>query len=449
MSKQYQRPVGAYAGHTALSRRDKYQQDASAQPRVAISSAKIDGDFNYILDALNEINSAAGDMQTIAERLNIAMNADGTLKASASLTVDDWITFEPTVTRYAPNILHIAEGDYTASFTKGRKLKLTVNNETLFAYVKSSTFNSGITTVTLNYIRTVLGEPTSVGADPSYVAYSSIRAGQTGNIPSVLTDVVASGGLTVENAAGRQIQFSVDDYGKLILLQNQGSEDDAYWVQIAVFDANGLVLNNGSVAEVNLNASLAQKLNFKLDASHVGTSAHQLVALDDNAKLPAVDGSQLLGVSGMPVGAIAPFVSETAVPSDWLVCDGSTFSATAFPKLNTILGGTTLPDLRGEFIRGADLGRGVDDGRVVGSTQSDVLQGHSHRVGVFSVASEFADNRGVATLDGEIYTSSTDGYIVANYGPTYSNRLYGGTSIEGGTETRPRNVAFVYAVKAK
>ena len=36
-------------------------------------------------------------------------------------------------------------------------------------------------------------------------------------------------------------------------------------------------------------------------------------------------------------------------PTDWLICDGTTFSATDYPDLNTLLGGNTLPDLKGRM----------------------------------------------------------------------------------------------------
>ena len=53
MSNKYQRPEGAYAG-AAGDNRTKYQDDAAAVPKRSISSLKVDGDLNYILDALNE-----------------------------------------------------------------------------------------------------------------------------------------------------------------------------------------------------------------------------------------------------------------------------------------------------------------------------------------------------------------------------------------------------------
>jgi hypothetical protein len=79
-----------------------------------------------------------------------------------------------------------------------------------------------------------------------------------------------------------------------------------------------------------------------------------------------------------PAGAVMHFAQATA-PNGWLVCNGQAVSRTTYAALFTAIGTTygagdgsttfSLPDLRGEFIRGADVGRGVDAGRVVGSAQ--------------------------------------------------------------------------------
>lgn len=79
-----------------------------------------------------------------------------------------------------------------------------------------------------------------------------------------------------------------------------------------------------------------------------------------------------------PVSAVMHFASATA-PDGWLLCDGSAVSRATYADLFAAIGilygagnGSTtfnLPDLRGEFIRGADEGRGIDPGREVGSMQ--------------------------------------------------------------------------------
>jgi microcystin-dependent protein len=79
----------------------------------------------------------------------------------------------------------------------------------------------------------------------------------------------------------------------------------------------------------------------------------------------------------VPVGTIAMYGGATA-PTGWLLCDGSSFNGTTYSSLNTVLGGTTLPDLRGRFPIGDNstltlLGTG-------GSTTIGVnnLPSHSH-----------------------------------------------------------------------
>ncbi|WP_296639203.1 phage tail protein [Roseinatronobacter sp.] len=89
----------------------------------------------------------------------------------------------------------------------------------------------------------------------------------------------------------------------------------------------------------------------------------------------------------VPSGALMDFAMVQA-PAGWLVCDGSEVSRSEFASLFTAIGtvwgagnGTTtfnLPDLRGEFRRGADLGRGVDAGRAFGSAQADAFKSHDH-----------------------------------------------------------------------
>jgi hypothetical protein len=86
-------------------------------------------------------------------------------------------------------------------------------------------------------------------------------------------------------------------------------------------------------------------------------------------------------------GAISAF-SHSSPGGGWLFCDGSAVSRTTyaalFAKIGTTFGagnGSTtfnVPDLRGQFVRGVDAGRGLDPSRVLGSSQSFAMQSHSH-----------------------------------------------------------------------
>ncbi|GAB7263192.1 hypothetical protein DaDZ19_48640 [Dickeya ananatis] len=60
-------------------------------------------------------------------------------------------------------------------------------------------------------------------------------------------------------------------------------------------------------------------------------------------------------------------------PEGWLKCNGQAFDTAKYPQLAKLYPAGTLPDLRGEFIRGWDDGRNVDTGRTLLSWQKGTL----------------------------------------------------------------------------
>lgn len=98
--------------------------------------------------------------------------------------------------------------------------------------------------------------------------------------------------------------------------------------------------------------------------------------------------SQFSGLAaGADVGDVKAVATEQP-PFGWLKCNGEVVSRTQYPALFEAIGtrfgagnGSTtfgLPDLRGDFVRGWDDGRGVDTDRVLGSSQEEQLLSHSH-----------------------------------------------------------------------
>lgn len=55
----FQRPTAGYTGEAGLPNRTKYNDDSTASPRRPISSAKVDGDINYLIDAVNALYDTA------------------------------------------------------------------------------------------------------------------------------------------------------------------------------------------------------------------------------------------------------------------------------------------------------------------------------------------------------------------------------------------------------
>ncbi|MQY50188.1 phage tail protein [Rhodocyclus gracilis] len=153
------------------------------------------------------------------------------------------------------------------------------------------------------------------------------------------------------------------------------------------------------------------------------------------------------GASGMPTGAII-YVPATTAPAGHIKANGALLSRAAYPALWAYAqasgnladsdgawqngqfspgdGSTTfrVPDLRAEFLRGFDDGRGIDAGRLIGSAQAGAIQSHSHTMPIQLVQCS-SGNANMTAISG---------------GPT-------NTGATGGTETRPRNVAMLACIK--
>jgi len=203
----------------------------------------------------------------------------------------------------------------------------------------------------------------------------------------------------------------------------------------------------------------------------------------------------------VPIGTVIN-VATTAVPTNYLKCNGaSLLRAGAYNPLFLVIGTTfgaadgthfSLPDLRGEFIRGWDDARGADAGRGFGTPQGGMYENHGHTAssGINSVGHThtFADSSSATgnasanhahTLDGILYnpgagssfgfdnvqagpanvnpaTSSTGAahtHTVAVSGTTggisanHTHTISVAASTTGGTENRPRNVALMQVIK--
>ncbi|EMS3396101.1 phage tail protein [Escherichia coli] len=147
--------------------------------------------------------------------------------------------------------------------------------------------------------------------------------------------------------------------------------------------------------------------------------------------------------SALPVGVPVPWPSVTP-PTGWLKCNGAAFSAEEYPELAKAYPSGKLPDLRGEFIRGWDDGRGVDTGRAILSAQEWLTGSHCHYIRSWDAWSntvlEPNDRQGDSLLSTD--NAVQEGAINGRFNSQYR------TEFSGGNETRPRNIAFNYIVRA-
>jgi hypothetical protein len=142
--------------------------------------------------------------------------------------------------------------------------------------------------------------------------------------------------------------------------------------------------------------------------------------------------SKLIELARIPPGTIVAYWGGGA-PGGWLLCNGEPVpEGEVYDDLRLILDDEKLPDLRGVFLRGLDLGRGLDQERVLGSFQDDAFKSHDHGL---EDKTEVMDHKDQG-MRFQMHGSGSGGM-----GP---NR----TRIAGSeVETRPKNVAVSFIIK--
>jgi hypothetical protein len=140
----------------------------------------------------------------------------------------------------------------------------------------------------------------------------------------------------------------------------------------------------------------------------------------------------------------------------WLVCNGNQLKRNEHPELFKTIGGSFgagdgktsfhLPDMRGQFLRGVDHNRGMDRdarsrspaapggnrGDAVGSVQDDQFKEHKHPLSV---------------LPPVMCNVRAGPYSGGNHGKYYN--FPQSTGMQGGSETRPKNIYVNWIIKAK
>lgn len=212
---------------------------------------------------------------------------------------------------------------------------------------------------------------------------------------------------------------------------------------IAVWSADTEYFANKSWV-TGSNGELYRAVADSVGVNPVGDTSNKWYRVLDEFFTKTQADDRYLGLA-VPSGAVFHFAMNAA-PAGYLVCNGAAVSRIAFAALFAAIGtlygngdGSTtfnLPDLRGEFLRGADLGRGVDSGRVFGSGQSSMVGPHTH---------DMTYKRGSEASAGVTHPEGFLGIYSDTFIDTYTNT--GVIDSNTGTETRPRNVALLPCIK--
>nr|HEK5692433.1 tail fiber protein [Escherichia coli] len=220
----------------------------------------------------------------------------------------------------------------------------------------------------------------------------------------------------------------------------------------AAYDlANGKQPADATLTALAGLATAADRLPYFTGADRAALATLTAIGRAIIAKGSIKDVLNYLGLgegSALPVGVPVPWPTATP-PAGWLQCNGATFTKEQYPVLARVYPTLRLPDLRGEFIRGWDDGRKIDEGRKLLSWQKGTLVG-GHDDNDSSLDISYMSNGNNIDYGG-------DKVFAGNYRSDYLwYVILGGTNSRAKAElngaffniTRPRNIAFNYIVRA-
>lgn len=189
----------------------------------------------------------------------------------------------------------------------------------------------------------------------------------------------------------------------------------------------------------NFATTVTNSLAGKMDKSANGSDIENVSVFLQNlglGEMPIIAkyGSALIGeLVHWPMQQM-PQEIWTDMKMEFIPYMGQSFDGSKYPLLAQLHPSLRLPaDMRGEFVRGWDNGRGINTGQQLMSWSADLFKSHNHTP---TNGSFFTF---VATGGGQLVNGSNNPNVAIV--PT--------TNSVGGAETRPRSVAWNFIVRAK
>ena len=277
-------------------------------------------------------------------------------------------------------------------------------------------------------------------------------------VQSELLAVLTAAGIQPDKSQPNQLLAALNRLA-VVTTGNQEIGGDKTFTAAATFKKGAIVAD--SVGDFNANQYLQIGAN-NVNSYFYNKRSGKYLSMRNDGEL-RYDGKRLLNtddLAGMiPSGTVLYFAGQSA-PAGWLKANGAAVSRTAYAALFAAIGTTygagdgrstfNLPDLRGEFIRGWDDGRGVDTGRVFGSAQGDAIR---NITGQFvsddynrSLVNEIL---GVFTMTKRNSSLSYDAASTVTTGGEYLNAIKFDASrvVPTAAENRPRNIALLACIK--
>lgn len=122
--------------------------------KTVADPAKVNSNFDTVVTGVNAglgaINTAAGTKSTLANRLNVSLNADGTFKNVSGVTAgSQWSNPGLLQVYSSARIFKIVGADHTDIYLQYRRVKAILSASTVYSEVSSSAYTGGDTVVTL------------------------------------------------------------------------------------------------------------------------------------------------------------------------------------------------------------------------------------------------------------------------------------------------------------
>ena len=214
---------------------------------------------------------------------------------------------------------------------------------------------------------------------------------------------------------------------------------------------------------------------LRVDIDITGGRNFSLLGTSLILSVPVANYASKAGVAssaGFPAGMIIAFAGDTSkIPSGWLLCNGKAINrvnyATLFQTIGVswgsgdIINTFNLPDLRGQFLRGTDLGAG-NDPDVVGRTLKNSATWSNSKVGSYQGDVYLSHNHGGGNHTHSQQTNFANGGTLSAWGFSFSQQMNCLTdnnihqiinksgdiiTSNGGNETRPKNAYVNYIIK--
>lgn len=189
-------------------------------------------------------------------------------------------------------------------------------------------------------------------------------------------------------------------FTNIATMNTSGDTYDVY-VYVGTFSNYMIVeyecTSNSTVSVVGINSSDVQTPVEELPVGHLLGRVYMMYS---DAQIP------------YPVGAPIPWPSDS-VPDGFALMEGQTFDKSAYPKLAVAYPSGTIPDMRGQTIKGKPSGRAVL------SAEADGIKSHSHSA---SASSTDLGTKTTSSFDyGTKGTNTTGGHTHSGSGSTSAN----------------------------